>query len=67
LGGFNYSYDKQNSAQGLATELSNARKPNSGIDREHAVKIIRFMQQNKLNRVPDLVDFLANKWIPKKN
>jgi hypothetical protein len=66
LFGFNYSYDKQNSAQGLATEMSNARKPNSGIDREHAVKIIRFMQQNKLNSITELVDFLADKWIDKK-
>ena len=50
------------SARGLSTEMSNARKPNSGIDREHSVKLIRFMQQNKLASIPELVKFLANKW-----
>lgn len=47
---------------GLSTEMANARKPNSGIDREHAVKIIRFMQQNKLNTLNDLVAYLTTKW-----
>lgn len=55
-------YYRKNTVQGLSTDLSNARKPNSGIDREHAVKIIKFMQQNKLSNLTDLVSFLANKW-----
>jgi hypothetical protein len=50
------------SARGLSTEMANARKPNSGVDREHSVKLIRFMQQNKLTNIPELVKFLANKW-----
>jgi hypothetical protein len=65
-GGFYYSYDKQNITQGLANELSNSRKPNSGIDREHAVKIINFMRQNKLATVGELVEYLTNKWTDKK-
>jgi hypothetical protein len=57
-----YSYDKESAAQGLANDLSNARKPDSGPDREHAVNIIRYMQANKLNTVKDLVNNLTDKW-----
>jgi pyrimidine deaminase RibD-like protein len=57
-----YSYDKESAAQGLANDLSNARKPNSGPDREHAVNIIKYMQANKLNTVKDLVNNLTDKW-----
>ena len=62
-----YNYDRRNAAQGLGNDLSNARKPNSGADREVAVKIIRFMQQNRLNTLAELVDFLAKKWTPPKD
>jgi hypothetical protein len=55
-------YYRKDTVQGLSNEMANARKPNSGIDREHAVKIIRFMQQNKLNTLSDLVDYLTTKW-----
>lgn len=57
-----YSYDKHGAAQGFANDMSNARKPNSGPDREHAVKIISFMRKNQLETLSDLVEFLANKW-----
>lgn len=57
-------YQRREAAQGLANDLSNARKPNSGPDREIAVKLIRFMQQNRLQTLENLVDFLANKWKP---
>jgi hypothetical protein len=57
-----YSYDKDSAAQGLANDLSNARKPDSGPDREHAVNIIKYMQANKLNTVKDLVNNLTDKW-----
>lgn len=59
-------YQRREAAQGLANDLSNARKPNSGPDREIAVNLIRFMQQNRLNTLPELVDFLANKWTEQK-
>lgn len=60
--GLQYTYDKQDIARGLANDMSNSRKPNSGIDRENAVKIIRYMQQNRLNTIPELVDHLAERW-----
>jgi hypothetical protein len=59
-----FDYDRHHAVQGLGNDLSNARKPNSGADREVAVKIIRFMQQNHLNTLAELVDFLAKKWAP---
>lgn len=62
-----YHYDRQNAASGLKNDLSNARKPNSGADREIAVKMIRFMQQHRLNSVDELVDFLEKKWTPPKD
>jgi len=62
-----YTYDKQDAVSGLKNELSNARKPNSGPDRAHAVKIINFMQQNNLATVEDLVDALAKKWKTNKD
>jgi len=57
-----YTYDKENAAQGLANDLSNARKPGGGPDRAHAVSIIKYMQVNKLSTVKDLVDNLSDKW-----
>jgi hypothetical protein len=50
------------SSKGLANSMSNARKPNSGIDRDHVVKLIDFMNKNKLTTVSELVQFLAKKW-----
>ena len=57
-----YTYNKQDAVSGLKNELSNARKPNSGPDRAHAIKIINFMQKNNLSTVEALVDALAEKW-----
>lgn len=48
--------------QGLSGELSNARKPSSGPDRDNATKIIAFMRKNNFNTVMDLVNYLVNKW-----
>ena len=59
-----YTYNREDAARGLSTDLSNARKPNSGPDREHAVKIIQFMRKNNLGTVKDLVAALAQKWQP---
>ena len=61
-----YTYYRDETARGLSTELSNARKPDSGNDREHAVRIIQYMRDNKLNTVNDLIDNLAEKWTTDK-
>jgi hypothetical protein len=57
-----YGYNKDDAASGLKTDLSNARKPSGGADRANAVKMIAFMQKNKLNTVAELVNALAEKW-----
>ena len=61
-----YDYDRDNAAQGLGTDLSNARKPSAGADRANAVKIIKFMQRNGLATVKDLVQALSTKWRAEK-
>jgi hypothetical protein len=58
----NYTYDKENAAQGLNTDLSNARKPSAGADRANAVKIIDYMRRNNVSTVKKLVQLLADKW-----
>jgi hypothetical protein len=58
----NYTYDKENAAQGLNTDLSNARKPSAGADRANAVKIINYMRRNNVSTVKKLVQLLADKW-----
>lgn len=55
-------YELKNMAQGLGTDLSNARKPNSGPDREHAISIINYMAKNGLKSLPEFVNALSNKW-----
>ena len=56
------NYYQKETAQGLATDLSNARKPSSGPDRKNAIKIINYMKQNKLNTLIEFVDAMAKKW-----
>lgn len=62
LYGFNSDYDLKNAVEGLSTDMANARKPSAGDEREDAVKIIRYMQQHKLNTIKDFVDHIAAKW-----
>jgi hypothetical protein len=57
-----YTYDRQGLAKSLAVDLSNARKPGPDPDRNNAVRIIKFMQQNGLATVEDLINYLADKW-----
>lgn len=59
-----YHYDAGQAAQGLGAEMSNARKPSAGIDRENATKIISYMSKNKLNSLSDLIEHLKQKWVP---
>ena len=58
----NYDYDRQEAAKALANDMSNARKPDSGPERDDAVKIIRYMQQNRLHTIQDFVNHIAAKW-----
>lgn len=58
----NYDYDRRAAAESLATDMSNARKPDSGPEREQAIKIIRYMRQHGLNTIPEFVDHIAAKW-----
>lgn len=58
----NYDYDKRSAAEALATDMANARKPDSGPEREDAVKIIRYMTQHRINTLKELVDHIAAKW-----
>jgi hypothetical protein len=59
-----YDYDAHNALQGLGVEMSNARKPGSGIDRDNAVRIIDYMRKNKLNDLEALMAHLKKKWVP---
>lgn len=58
----NYDYDKRAAAESLAIDMSNARKPDSGPERNDAIKIIAYMRQHKLNTLGDFVNHIANKW-----
>lgn len=49
-------------ARGLANDLSNARKPGSGPDRDHAIKIIRYMGKNRLDSIKGFVAAMADRW-----
>lgn len=55
-------YYKKEIIKMLLNDLSNSRKPNSGVGREHAIKIIKYMRDNKLEKVSDFVDHLYDKW-----
>ena len=58
----NYDYDRESAAQSLGTDMANARKPDSGPERDAAIKIIRYMNQHKLNTIKQFVDHIAAKW-----
>ena len=58
----NYDYEREQAAQALANDMSNARRPDSGPERDTAVKIIRYMNKHKLNTVRQFVDHIAAKW-----
>ena len=57
-----YTYDLADAKRALDVDMSNARKPDSGPERNDAVKIIRYMQQHGLNTLNDFVDHLAARW-----
>lgn len=55
-------YYRKDIVKELLNDLSNSRKPNSGPDRENSIKLIKYMRDNKLEKVSDLVDHLYDKW-----
>jgi hypothetical protein len=57
-----YSYDLSEAARGLANDLSNSRKPDSGPDRKNAITIIQYMRKNGFTTVLEFVNSLAAKW-----
>jgi hypothetical protein len=57
-----YTYDAQGALQGLSNEMSNARKPSAGADRDNATKIIEYMRSNGINDMQELVSVLSDKW-----
>ena len=57
-----YSYDRAEAINILNNDMSNARKPDAGKERDHAIQIIAYMKQNKLTVIKDFVEHLANKW-----
>lgn len=59
---YNKEYAVASAVAGLKTEMSNARKPSAGVDREHAVKIINFMRENKFMTVEELLAAVVAKW-----
>lgn len=58
----NYDYDRGQTVKSLSVDLSNARKPNSGPDRENAVKIISYMRKNRLADLTALADHVRDRW-----
>ena len=60
-----YTYDKKVVIAGIKNDFANYRKPDSNIYPQ-VVKIIKFMQANKLNSIEELVDWLQNKWSTQK-
>ena len=60
----NYDFYNQDALRSLSADLSNARKPNSGPDREHVAKIIALMRREHLNTLTDLADWVRERWSP---
>lgn len=58
----NYHYDRGESVKILGVDLSNARKPSSGPDRENAVKIISYMRKNRLADLAALAEHIRGRW-----
>ena len=58
----NYDYDRDSAAKSLEVDMSNARKPDSGPERDTAVKIIGYMNKHRLSTVRQFVDHIAKKW-----
>lgn len=61
----NYDFYKQDAIRSLAADLSNARKPNSGPDREHVAKIIALMRRERLTTLTDLARWVRDRWAEK--
>jgi hypothetical protein len=58
---YNMQYYSHDGLHNLDNDLSNARKP-SASDHDQAVKIISYMQTNRITTLQQLIDHLRNKW-----
>jgi hypothetical protein len=59
---YDSEYYTDSMVKGFANDLSNARKPNAGPDREVAVKVIAYMQRNNMTTVAEFIAGLKKKW-----
>ena len=64
---YNDPYWLKEMVTSLSADLSNARKPSAGADREVAVKIISYMNRHGLHTVTDFIMALRKKWTIIKN
>ena len=64
---YNDPYWLKEMVTSLASDLSSARKPSAGADREVAVKIISYMNRHGLHTVTDFIMALRKKWTIIKN
>lgn len=64
LGSLDYDYNKENETRSLSNDFDSARRPTTAFtkDRQYVIKIIKFMQQNKIENIRQLVDYIAEKW-----
>jgi hypothetical protein len=58
---YNMQYYSLDGLHNLDNDLSNARKP-SASDHDQAVKIISYMQANRITTLQQFIDHLRNKW-----
>lgn len=58
---YNLQYYSSEGLHNLDNDMSNARKPDAA-DHDQAIKIVKYMRNNKLNKLQDLIEALKSKW-----
>jgi hypothetical protein len=59
---FPKGYYRQDMVTRFESDLANGRRPNTGPDRRNAIKIIAFMNKNKLETAQQFLEYLHKKW-----